>query len=212
MRQLGVHIHHQDPHLVVVCKPAGLLSVPGKGPDKQDCQITRLQQDIPDALVVHRLDMSTSGLMVFARSKTAQKLLSAAFANREIGKQYVAIVGGMVKQTEGDIDLPLLTDWPHRPLQKIDLEHGKPAHTHYRVLHRDTPTHCTRLLLEPTTGRSHQLRVHLLALGHPIWGDALYAPAAIQAQASRLCLHASALSLVHPVTKQRLDFADMPPF
>jgi tRNA pseudouridine32 synthase / 23S rRNA pseudouridine746 synthase len=212
MLQFEIRIHHQDPHLVVVCKPAGLLSVPGRGADKQDCLISRLQRCIPDTLVVHRLDMSTSGLMVFARSKPMQKTLNAAFANREVTKQYVAIVGGLIAQTQGHINLPLLTDWPRRPLQKIDLNHGKPAHTHYTVIHRDTPRHCTRVLLEPTTGRSHQLRVHLLSLGHPILGDALYAPAAIQAQASRLCLHASALSFTHPFTHHRLNFMDAPPF
>jgi tRNA pseudouridine32 synthase / 23S rRNA pseudouridine746 synthase len=204
-------IVHLDPHLLIAVKPSGLLSVPGRGPDKQDCLIARLTQQIPDALVVHRLDMPTSGLMIFARGQEAQRLLSTAFANREIQKKYTAVVAGHMAADQGQVDLPLLTDWPNRPLQKIDHEIGKPALTRYTVLQRQA-TDCTRVMLEPITGRTHQLRVHLCAIGHPILGDMLYAPPAIQNQSARLLLHACALHFTHPLTGKLLQFQHEPPF
>jgi tRNA pseudouridine32 synthase / 23S rRNA pseudouridine746 synthase len=203
---------HADASLLVVCKPAGLLSVPGRGADKQDCVASRVQAAHSDTLVVHRLDMATSGLMLFARGADIQRLLSMAFEARAISKRYVAIVNGIVAKDEGEIDLPLLTDWPNRPLQKVDAENGKPSLTRYTVLARNTAQNNSRLLLEPVTGRSHQLRIHLRELGHPIWGDALYAPAAVLALSSRLLLHATSLSLSHPASGEALQFKSAVPF
>jgi tRNA pseudouridine32 synthase/23S rRNA pseudouridine746 synthase len=142
--------------------------------------------------------MATSGLIVFARGAQAQRRLNAAFAAREVEKTYVAIVDGLIADDEGAIDLPLIADWPRRPLQKVDLESGKPALTRFRVLGRDADAQRTRVELRPHTGRAHQLRVHLLAIGHPIVGDALYAPARVRDGADRLLLHASALRFPHP--------------
>ncbi len=199
-----------DDTLIVVNKPAGLPSVPGRAEGLQDCMASRVQAMVADALVVHRLDMATSGLLVFARGKTAQRQLSLAFAQREVGKLYVAVVAGQVAHDSGEINLPLITDWPNRPRQKVDFETGKPSVTRYRVLSRSA--HGTRVALEPITGRSHQLRVHLLALGHPILGDALYAPPDVLARAPRLLLHAQSLSLAHPVRGDALQFDSPAPF
>ena len=202
---------HLDDDLLVVDKPAGLLSVPGRGPDKQDCLSRRVQAQVPGALVVHRLDMATSGLMLMARHSRSQTQLGQAFEARRVHKQYVAVVHGRL--IGGDewqlIDLPLAADWPRRPLQKVDHDRGKPSQTRWRVVERGT--HSTRLLLEPQTGRSHQLRVHLQAIGHPIVGDALYANAAAD-PATRLMLHASALSLQHPDSALTLHFDSPAPF
>ena len=199
-----------DDSLLVVNKPAGMLSVPGRSADLQDCMAARVQAEVPDALVVHRLDMATSGLLVFARGKAAQRRLSHAFAQREVEKRYVAVVVGRVLADAGEIDLPLITDWPNRPRQKVDLSVGKPSVTRYRVIRRADGD--TRLELEPVTGRSHQLRVHLLALGHPILGDALYAPADVVASADRLMLHARSLAFAHPVHGEMLSFDSEVPF
>jgi tRNA pseudouridine32 synthase/23S rRNA pseudouridine746 synthase len=203
---------HVDDSLLVVDKPAGLLAVPGRGADKADCVVARLLPHWPDALIVHRLDMATSGLMLLARGAAAQRVLSAAFAGREVEKCYVAVVSGQIDGDSGTIDLPLAADWPNRPLQKVDAEHGKPSLTRWRVLDRDLAANTTWLALQPVTGRTHQLRVHLLALGHPIVGDALYAPGAVAAAAPRLLLHASDLALPHPVDGQRIEFHCGPPF
>lgn len=199
-----------DDTLIVVNKPAGLPSVPGRAEGLQDCMASRVQAIAADALVVHRLDMATSGLLVLARGKAAQRQLSHAFAQREVGKTYVAVVAGQVEQDTGEIDLPLITDWPNRPRQKVDFETGKPSMTRYRVLTRSALD--TRLALEPLTGRSHQLRVHLLALGHPILGDTLYAPPEVLARSTRLLLHAQSLSFVHPVSGEALQFDSPAPF
>jgi tRNA pseudouridine32 synthase / 23S rRNA pseudouridine746 synthase len=190
-------IVHADTHLVVVNKPAGLLAVPGRGADKQDCAWSRVQMDWPDALVVHRLDMATSGLLVFARGLPAQRALNRAFAQRAVYKCYVAVVDGAPEQDDGCIDLPLAADWPNRPRQQVDLAHGKRALTHWRVLDRAADGR-TRLTLEPVTGRSHQLRVHAAAMGWPIVGDALYGRPTAAADAPRLLLHATALTVPHP--------------
>jgi tRNA pseudouridine32 synthase / 23S rRNA pseudouridine746 synthase len=205
-----------DSALIVLNKPAGLLSVPGRGADRQDCLIARVQSHYADALVVHRLDMATSGLMVVARGARVHRQLSMAFASREVAKRYVAIVDGHVVGSQPDewqqIDLPLSADWPNRPRQKIDIEHGKPSQTHYRVLGYDAATDATRLELAPITGRTHQLRVHLQAMGRPIWGDQLYATADIAAKAPRLYLHASRLRLPHPETGETITWLSEPPF
>ncbi|MEI7784112.1 MAG: RluA family pseudouridine synthase [Betaproteobacteria bacterium] len=205
---------HLDDDLLVLEKPAGMLSVPGRGPDKQDCLSRWAQAQVPGAMVVHRLDMATSGLILMARHALSQRLLGHAFEQRLIAKQYTAVVEGQM--ADGDdwqtIDLPLAADWPRRPLQKVDVLHGKPSLTRWRVLERSASQ--TRLLLEPLTGRSHQLRVHLQALGHPIVGDALYGASSPrgEAPAARLLLHASSLSLRHPIQALPLRFDSPAPF
>ncbi|HSV51234.1 MAG TPA: RluA family pseudouridine synthase [Burkholderiaceae bacterium] len=214
-RPQALPLVHADDAVVVLNKPAGLLAVPGRGPDKQDCLSDRVQQHYPDALVVHRLDMATSGLMVMARGAQAQRDLSRAFEKREVHKRYIAVVQGVLQPcagTWGLIDLPIIVDWPRRPLRIIDAERGKPSTTRWRVLATDEEANTTRLELEPVTGRSHQLRVHLQALGHPILGDALYAEADVQARADRLLLHACALNFAHPMTGSALAFASAAPF
>ena len=207
-----------DDHLLVLNKPSGLLSVPGRGEDKQDCLIARAQAQWPEALTVHRLDMSTSGLMVIARGPEMQRSLSLAFAQREVHKIYEAIVAGELSATEtgdadawSDIHMPLLIDWPNRPKSKVDWEHGKPSHTQWRVKHSKL-TNATRVELQPITGRTHQLRLHMMAMGHPILGDALYATPDIQAQSPRLLLHARVLQLKHPVTAEWMAFESTVPF
>ncbi|MEN9984097.1 MAG: hypothetical protein RI918_2066, partial [Pseudomonadota bacterium] len=176
---------YEDNALLVFNKPSGLLSVPGKGPEKADCLRTRVQQVYPEALTVHRLDMSTSGILLMARSAALHRTLSIAFQDREVHKRYIAVVDGRMLEDDmllGDdpatwplIDLPIATDWINRPLMKIDTEEGKPSQTHYRILAYDAVTDSTRVELAPVTGRTHQLRVHLQSLGHPILGDHLYA-------------------------------------
>jgi tRNA pseudouridine32 synthase/23S rRNA pseudouridine746 synthase len=185
-----MRIVHADDRLVVIDKPAGLLSVPGR--TEPDCASARVQALYPDALIVHRLDQATSGLLLFARGPQAQRELSADFAQRRVDKVYVAIVAG---QLDGDglIDLPLAADWPNRPRQQVDHVHGKPSQTRWRALGHDACT--TRVRLEPLTGRSHQLRVHMATLGHAILGDALYAAPDIAVAAPRLLLHASELRI-----------------
>ena len=204
-------IVHADDALVAIEKPAGLLSVPGRGADKADCAATRVQAQFHDAQTVHRLDMATSGLLLFARGAPMQRVLSAMFEAREVVKHYEAVVEGLVEHDEGEIDLPLLTDWPQRPRQKVDRLQGKPSLTRYRVLQRDAATRTTRLTLQPLTGRTHQLRVHLLAIGHRIAGDALYAKGEMPT-ADRLMLHATRLELRHPVTSQALTLVSAAPF
>jgi tRNA pseudouridine32 synthase / 23S rRNA pseudouridine746 synthase len=201
-----------DEHLIVVDKPSGLLAVPGRGDDKQDNALSRARQRWPDAMVVHRLDMATSGLLLLSRGASAQRQLSAAFAGRRVLKHYAAVVEGRVQGVQGQIDLPLAADWPNRPRQRVDRLHGKPSCTHWRVLGHEPGPPRTRLWLQPITGRSHQLRVHLQAIGHPIVGDALYGAHAPAAASSRLLLHAARLELDHPVTGSRLVFESPPPF
>jgi tRNA pseudouridine32 synthase / 23S rRNA pseudouridine746 synthase len=189
----GLELLHEDAQVLVVHKPAGLLSVPGRGEDRQDCLIHRVQRHFPEAQTVHRLDMATSGLVMLARGDEAQRTLSALFRDRRVAKLYVALVHGLVESDEGEINLPLITDWPRRPMQKVCPDTGKPSLTRFKVLARDLVQGRTRVALEPVTGRTHQLRVHLLAIGHPIVGDPLYGPDAF-AEAGRLCLHAEHLS------------------
>ena len=251
----SLEIIHLDDSLLVANKPAGLLAVPGRGEGKQDCLSARVQREFPDALVVHRLDMATSGLVLFARGAEMQRGLSRLFEQRLVSKRYVAVVAGRLAQETGEVNLPLICDWPNRPLQKVDHEQGKPSLTRYRVLgygdavrpdpstslrtkdnvegrktavsvdkplidrpsvHGSTGSprteggcDTTRLELEPVTGRSHQLRVHLAAIGHPILGDALYGDAA---SAPRLLLHACSLGFVHPRNGKSLSLACEAPF
>jgi tRNA pseudouridine32 synthase/23S rRNA pseudouridine746 synthase len=200
---------YQDGTMLAVNKPSGLLSVPGRGEDKRECVAVRVQAAVPDALVVHRLDQATSGVMLFGRGASAQRTLSIAFAERRVAKRYEAVVHGDVAGDEGVIDLPLLTDWPNRPRQKVDHANGKPSLTRWRVLSRDATANTTRLALEPVTGRSHQLRVHLAAIGHAIVGDALYAPVL---EAPRLLLHACELRLPHPEDGRTLVVTSAAPF
>lgn len=181
---------HADDRLVVIDKPAGLLSVPGR--TEPDCASARVQALYPDALIVHRLDQATSGLLLFARGADAQRELSADFAERRVYKVYIAIVAGRL-EGEGLVDLPVGADWPNRPRQQVDLARGKPSQTRWRVLAHEGPY--TRVQLEPLTGRSHQLRVHLAHLGHAMLGDALYAAPDIVAASPRLLLHASELRI-----------------
>ena len=208
-------LHHVDDHLLIAEKPSGLLAVPGRGANKQDCLAARVQARYPDACVVHRLDMATSGLMLMARGAGAQRALSKAFAAREVDKRYVAVVAGDMASRDGvwhTIDLPIIVDWPNRPRSIVDHRIGKPSVTRWRVVAHDPASDSTRVELEPVTGRSHQLRVHLSALGHPILGDELYAPPDVLTCAPRLLLHAAALAFAHPASGQRLHFASAPPF
>lgn len=203
---------HADDALLAVDKPAGLLAVPGRGADKQDCLAVRVQERWPDALVVHRLDQATSGLMLFARGADLQRRLSRAFAARQIDKHYVAVVAGRMPAASGRIELPLMADWPRRPLQKVDALAGKPSITDWQLTGYDDAQQTSRLALQPLTGRTHQLRLHLAAIGHPILGDALYAPPDIVERAPRLLLHACALAFDHPLDGTRLQLRCEPPF
>ena len=209
---LDLELVHADAHCLVAVKPSGLLAVPGLGAHGHDCLAARMQAAFADALVVHRLDMSTSGLMLFARGAAVQRQLSIAFAQRAVHKRYLAVVRGQVAADAGEIALPLMADWPKRPMHKVDHAHGKPSLTRYRVLSHDSAANTSRVELEPVTGRTHQLRVHLLAIGHPIVGDALYAPPIILAGAGRLLLHATSIRLQHPATGSMLQFSSEPPF
>ena len=197
---------HADHALLIVNKPSGLLSVPGRGADKQDCLITRVQTEYPDALIVHRLDCDTSGLLVLARGKAMHRELSILFQSRQVEKQYVAVVDGELALDAGEIDLPLIVDWPNRPLHKVDFENGKPSLTRYRVLAYTANGNYSRLALTPETGRTHQLRVHMKALGHPILGDSLYADPITRTKADRLLLHAEYLAFTHPGSGKPLSF------
>ncbi len=199
-----------DDALIIFDKPAGLPSVPGKPLALHDCAASRIQAIWPDALVVHRLDMATSGLLLFARGLAVQRALSRAFERREVGKSYVAVVHGLVAPTLTEINLPLAADWPNRPRQRVDTQFGKQALTHVSIVAHDHAAAQTRVLLRPTTGRSHQLRVHLAALGHPIVGDTLYG--APDLAAGRLLLHATVLELNHPQSGERVLFSSEPPF
>ncbi|MCR1007215.1 MAG: pseudouridine synthase, partial [Stenotrophomonas maltophilia] len=169
-----IHLHYIDDALLVAEKPAGLLSVPGRSAENQDCVVARLQALYPDALTVHRLDQVTSGLLLHARGKDMQAALSMQFEQRQVGKRYEAVVQGLLERDTGEVDLPLIVDWPNRPKQMVDHERGKPALTRWRVLVRDVEARRTRVALEPITGRSHQLRLHMASIGHPIVGDVLY--------------------------------------
>lgn len=201
-----------DESLVVVNKPADLLSVPGRGEGKEDCVASRVQAEFPDALIVHRLDMSTSGLLLLARGAAMHRQLSIAFQNRKVSKRYIAVVAGQLAEPAGEIALPLICDWPNRPRQKVDFDLGKPSLTRYRLLGYDIELDLSRVELEPITGRSHQLRVHLQQLGHPILGDDLYAPPPVRERSPRLMLHAEWLEIPHPATARIQQFHCPAPF
>ena len=206
-----MQILFEDSHFLVVNKPAGVLSVPGRGEDKQDCVLTRLQTTHPTAMVVHRLDMATSGLMVFGLHSDSQRALSMLFEARQVHKRYVAWVDGLLPVSDDwqTIDLGLMADWPNRPLQKVDAT-GKPSVTQWRCLKHHDNRSASLLALQPLTGRSHQLRVHLQAIGHAILGDALYAPALKSEHG--LMLHASELGFVHPFTQVAMHWQNAPPW
>jgi len=200
---------HEDHEIVIVNKPAGLLSVPGKGAHLADCLISRVQEVFPMALLVHRLDRDTSGVMVFALTPHAQRHLGLQFEKRHLKKIYVARVAGRLEPKTGTVDLPLIVDWPNRPLQKVCHETGKPAQTDWRVQRYGEGE--TRVRLFPKTGRSHQLRVHMLALGHVILGDPLYAAGEAR-EHERLMLHSEELRLRHPDGGEGMSFRAKAPF
>lgn len=206
-----LQILYQDQHLMVVNKQSGLLSVPGKAAEHQDSLMTRIQRDYPLAESVHRLDMSTSGVIAVALTKEAERELKRQFRERETKKTYIARVWGHVEEDYGIIELPLICDWPNRPKQKVCHETGRSALTQYEVLSRDADG-TTRVKLRPITGRSHQLRVHLLAIGHPILGDKFYASPEVLAMVDRLQLHAQELSFYHPITDTPVSFCCDPDF
>lgn len=203
-----ISILHADTDILIVSKPAGLLSVPGK--TEPDCLEARLRDQFSDSLTVHRLDMATSGLMVFARNKNAQRHLGLQFEKRVLKKTYIADVWGSLHPEKGTVDLPLICDWNHRPRQKVCFINGKTAQTEWEVMTRSERS--TRVLLKPLTGRSHQLRVHMQSLGHPIWGDRIYAPDDAFYSADRLRLHALTLHLRHPTGGAWHKFTDPCPF
>jgi tRNA pseudouridine32 synthase/23S rRNA pseudouridine746 synthase len=214
-----IAVVYADDALVVLNKPAGLLSVPGRGDDKQDCLSARVQQCFSDACIVHRLDMATSGLLVMARGALAQRTMNAAFASRTVHKRYQAIVDGTLRSDHSEtsehwntIDLPIHLDWENRPRRVINALQGKPSSTRWRTLSIDSQQQTTRVELEPVTGRSHQLRVHLLAINHPILGDALYAPEPVSHKSARLLLHATEIELPHPLRQTLMRFTSLPPF
>ena len=205
---------HKDEHFLVLNKPSGLLSVPGRGPDKQDCLSKRIQAVYPETLIVHRLDQDTSGLLLMARSLEAQRRLSRLFETRQVHKRYLAVVVGQPQQsplagaadTDGwyTIDGPILLDWERRPIHIIHPD-GKPSRSRWRVMQAEADS--TLIELEPVTGRTHQLRVHMQSIGHPMLGDSLYAPAEIVAISPRLMLHAHTLAFAHPFSQKDMAFS-----
>ena len=216
-----LEIIYQDNDLVVLNKQSGLLTVPGRLPEHQDCLENRVKRVLPTATVVHRLDMATSGLLIMALNKPAHVAISRQFEQRKISKSYIANIYGRLEQEQGEVNLPLICDWPNRPKQKVDHDNGKKSLTHYKILKRlcveksndgacDEET--TLVELTPITGRSHQLRVHMLSIGHPIVGDRLYAHDKALALSERLQLHAKSLQFTHPVTGEILDFLMKCPF
>lgn len=205
---------HADAGVLVLDKPAGMLSVPGRDDDKLDCLSSRAQRQYPDARIVHRLDMATSGLMLMARGALALSRLGKSFAARQVHKRYEAVVHGLPAARDAhwqEIDLPIALDWPNRPRRIICPHSGKPSLTRWRWLGPAGPN-CSRIELEPVTGRSHQLRVHLLAIGHPIVGDTLYGPPEAAAAAGRLLLHATRIGFAHPLSGEAMQFASTPAF
>ena len=208
--QEDIIILYADDDLLLVRKPDLLLSIPGRHPLNKDCLITRLQQDYPTASIVHRLDLDTSGIMVIPLNKPTHAHISRQFQERKVQKSYHAVVFGVVQQDKGEVDLPIARDWDNRPLQVISHERGKHALTHYRVLERHTDS--TRLLLQPVTGRSHQLRIHMRELGHPILGCDMYAHETALGMAERLMLHATTLAFEHPASGEWLQGECRPDF
>ena len=207
----GLEIIFSDQYLLAVSKPSGLLSVPGRGEDKADSLATRVQAEYANALVAHRLDRDTSGLLIFPRGAKMHRQISMMFEKREMQKSYVAVVLGKLAQQQGEIDLPLIVDWPNRPRHMVDKINGKPSQTRYQVLEYDAASNTSRVALEPLTGRTHQLRVHMMSIGHPIVGDTLYGGNE-SGQERRLLLHAHTLDFIHPVTDEPLNLEAPLPF
>lgn len=205
-----IRILHEDAALLFVSKPSGLLSVPGRNPANADCVIARLRHSHPEARIAHRLDLDTSGVMVLALTAAARAHLGRQFEKRATAKTYIAVVYGRLEREEGTIDLPMAPDWAQRPLQKIDYTSGKEAITRYRVLERGPDR--TRVALMPETGRSHQLRLHMATIGHPILGCDFYAHDTAFQMAGRLLLHAESLTVYHPLSNKRLTINDPCPF
>ncbi|WP_407278071.1 RluA family pseudouridine synthase [Aromatoleum evansii] len=214
MPHLAPAIVYADDAIVVADKPSGLLSQPARGEDRQDCLELRVQAQYPDALLVHRLDMATSGLILLARGPEMLRRMNHAFAQRTVGKRYVAAVHGLVAGDRGEIDLPLAADPDNNPRQRVDRVGGRRALTRYRVVERrgEGDDAVSRVELEPVTGRTHQLRVHLMSLGHPILGDVLYAPPHSAQRHARLHLHAAAIAFIHPERRVPLSFESAVPF
>jgi len=207
-----IPILYQDDSLLIVDKPADLLTTPGRGEDKQDCLISRLLLTYPNARVIHRLDMATSGIVVLALTHSAQVAMGHLFERRLIEKTYIAVVDGALPALTGEVSKPLICDWENRPIQKVCFETGKPALTYYEQLGYDKDCNSARVKLKPKTGRSHQLRVHMLSLGHPILGDYFYAPEPILKKSQRLLLHASEIQFLHPVSQRKLIIKSPVPF
>ena len=209
---MKLEVLFEDNHLLVVNKPAKLLTVPGRHPQNQDCLIRRVQREFPFAEVVHRLDYDTSGLVVLPMTKRVLSDISKQFQARTVHKHYIALVAGKLAKTQGIIELPIAADTDNRPLYKVCQQDGKPSVTRYTLLSYDSTTDQSRVKLEPVTGRSHQLRVHMLALGHPMLGDTLYAPAGAADKSSRLMLHAAHLEFTHPHSGELMSFTAEPDF
>ena len=209
-----IEVLHEDAQFFIINKPAGLLSVPGKPDDHKDCLEARIQMQYKmqygDARIIHRLDMDTSGIMVLARTNHAHRHIGLQFENRQIHKSYTALVWGKPKESSGHIDLPLICDWPNRPLQMVDFDNGKPAQTEWELM--ETSQDISRMNLKPKTGRSHQLRVHMNEMGHPILGDRLYAHDQAYMAADRMMLHAQTLAFRHPDGGKHLAFTAPCPF
>lgn len=209
-RPPALDILYRDQDLLVLNKPAWLLSVPGRKPENQDSLALRAQYYFPSATVVHRLDCATSGIMVMALNKACERHLSIQFQKRQVQKNYVAKSWGLCQEKKGKIEIPIMVDWPNRPKQKVDYDEGKPSTTLYEVIEQSQE--CTRFSLTPITGRSHQLRIHLRELGHPILGDRLYAPEPVIALSERLLLHAQSIEFAHPTESQTMHFFSECPF
>ncbi|WP_445359191.1 pseudouridine synthase [Microbulbifer sp. ANSA005] len=195
---------YEDSYLLVMDKPSGLLSVPGRDPANRDSLASRVQERYPEALTVHRLDMDTSGLIVMARNAEVHKSLSALFQTRRVDKTYYARVWGVPKSVSGEVDLPLICDWPNRPRQKVDFKEGKPSLTRWKKV--SSSGNSSLIQVKPVTGRSHQIRVHMKAIGHPILGDRFYAHSEALLSAPRLLLHASNLDFFHPIIGKLISF------
>jgi len=206
-----LNIIYEDEDLIAIDKPAGLLSVMGRLPEHQDSAYLRILEKHPLAKVTHRLDMATSGILMFAKHRDAEVAISKMFQARTVNKQYIALVQGHLTDS-GSIEAPLIADWPNRPKQKVDFEIGKPAKTLYQHLNYEAGEDQSRILLEPITGRSHQLRVHLAHIGHPITGDKLYHPNPAQSSLNRMALHASYLAFEHPMQGGFLELTSPIPF
>lgn len=201
---------HQDQHILILSKPSGLLTVPGKPEAHADCLERRARECFPDARIVHRLDMDTSGVLVMAMTPESHRHLGLQFERRKTAKTYIARVWGEIAEDAGCITAPLICDWPNRPKQIIDHEQGRKAETNWEVVERETGI--TRVCMRPVTGRSHQLRVHMLSLGHPILGDNLYAHEQALSASDRLQLHSTSLTVHHPKDGVRVTFTDSCPF